>query len=283
MTEPTSKGILISTAQDLRGRTAVVTGSSSGIGRAVAERLASEGVFVVLSGRDATSLHECAKRISDAGGKSVSVVTDIRDAKAVQGLVDTALKETGRLDIFVNNAGVSYLGNILDAEPESWTNMLETNVFSLLVGCQAAVRAMRASANPGHIVNISSVAALSPESGVYGATKHAVNVITNTLRAELVDDPIQVVTVMPGLVATNIGRNVDPAIVAGLVAMSGLEAEVRPGERLPDEVLQAAQAALGEIMIRPDDIAECVYFAVSQPAGVHIAEIVIRPNKDFEL
>lgn len=283
MTEPTSRGILISTAQDLQGRTAVVTGSSSGIGRAVAERLASEGVFVVLSGRDAKSLQECAQRIGDAGGKSVAVVTDIRDAKAVQGLVDTALKETGRLDIFVNNAGVSYLGNILDAEPESWTNMLETNVFSLLVGCQAAVRAMRASGNPGHIVNISSVAALNPDSGVYGATKHAVNVITNTLRAELADDPIQVVTVMPGLVATNIGRNVDPAIVAGLVAMSGLEAEVRPGERLPDEVLQAAQAALGEIMIRPEDIAEGVYFAVSQPPGVHIAEIVIRPNKDFDL
>jgi len=283
MTEPTSRGILISTAQDLQGRTAVVTGSSSGIGRAVAERLASEGVFVVLSGRDAKSLKECAQRIGDAGGKSVAVVTDIRDAKAVQGLVDTALKETGRLDIFVNNAGVSYLGNILDAEPESWTNMLETNVFSLLVGCQAAVRAMRASGNPGHIVNISSVAALNPDSGVYGATKHAVNVITNTLRAELADDPIQVVTVMPGLVATNIGRNVDPAIVAGLVAMSGLEAEVRPGERLPDEVLQAAQAALGEIMIRPEDIAEGVYFAVSQPPGVHIAEIVIRPNKDFDL
>jgi len=283
MTEPTSGGILISTAQDLRGRTAVVTGSSSGIGRAVAERLASEGVFVVLSGRDKTSLEECTKRISSAGGKSVAVVTDIRDAKAVQGLVDTALKETGRLDIFVNNAGVSYLGNILDAEPESWSNMLETNVFSLLVGCQAAVRAMRASGNPGHIVNISSVAALNPESGVYGATKHAVNVITNTLRAELIDDPIQVITVMPGLVATNIGRNVDPAIVAGLVAMSGLEAEVVPGERLPDAVLEAAQAALGEIMIRPEDIAEGVFFAVSQPPGVHIAEIVIRPNKDFEL
>jgi NADP-dependent 3-hydroxy acid dehydrogenase YdfG len=156
-------------------------------------------------------------------------------------------------------------------------------VFSLLVGCQAAVRAMRASGNPGHIVNISSVAALNPESGVYGATKHAVNVITNTLRAELIDDPIQVITVMPGLVATNIGRNVDPAIVAGLVAMSGLEAEVVPGERLPDAVLEAAQAALGEIMIRPEDIAEGVFFAVSQPPGVHIAEIVIRPNKDFEL
>jgi NADP-dependent 3-hydroxy acid dehydrogenase YdfG len=142
---------------------------------------------------------------------------------------------------------------------------------------------MRSKGNHGHIVNVSSVAALNPSSGVYGATKHAVNVITNTLRDELADDPIQITSIMPGLVATNIGRNVDPAILEGLVAMSGLDAVVVPGQRLPDDVLEAAQEALNEIMIKPDDVADVVLFALTRPGRVHIPEIVIRPNKDFDL
>jgi NADP-dependent 3-hydroxy acid dehydrogenase YdfG len=151
------------------------------------------------------------------------------------------------------------------------------------VGSQAAIRAMRAGNRRGHIINVSSVAAHSPSSGVYGATKHAVNVISRTLRDELLEDQIQITTVMPGLVATNIGRNVDPALLEGVVAMSGIEATIVPGERLPDEVLTKAQSVLSEIMIRPEDVAEAVLFAVTQPEAVHIEEFVIRPHKDFPL
>ena len=266
---------------DLKGMTAVVTGASSGIGRAIAEAIGARGAHVVLSGRDEAAMKASVAKIEDTGGTASAVAADIRDVAAMRALVDGAVAATGRLDIFVNNAGVSYLGTVLDGEPDQWRNMLETNVLALLVGTQAAVRAMRATGNPGHIVQISSVAALSPDSGVYGATKHAVNVINNTLRQELIEDPIKVTSVMPGLVATNIGRNVDPAIVSGLVAMSGMDVEFVPGERLPDEVLEAAQAALSEIMIRPEDIAEAVVFVLTQPFGVHIGEIVVRPNKDF--
>jgi NADP-dependent 3-hydroxy acid dehydrogenase YdfG len=141
---------------------------------------------------------------------------------------------------------------------------------------------MRSVGNRGHIVNVSSVAALRPDSGVYGATKHAVNVITNTLRQELLDDPIQVTSIMPGLVATNIGRNASPELLAGVVAMSGIDAEIVPGQRLPDDVLEAAQSVLSDVMIAPEDVAEAVLFAVTRPAHVHIPEIVIRPNKDFD-
>ena len=91
-----------------------------------------------------------------------------------------------------------HLPAILDGEPEHWRTMLETNVLSLLAGCQAAVRAMRACGAEGHVVNISSIAALRADSGVYGATKHAVNCISATLRRELEDDTIRVVNVMPG-------------------------------------------------------------------------------------
>jgi NADP-dependent 3-hydroxy acid dehydrogenase YdfG len=132
-------------------------------------------------------------------------------------------------------------------------------------------------------VSISSVAALRPDSGVYGATKHAVNTICNSLRKELEDDPIQVVNIMPGAIATNFARNFDPAVLEGIVGMSGLEAQPVKGERLPDEVLEAAQAALSELLATPEDVADAVLYAVTRPARVHIAELVVRPNKDLNL
>ncbi|MGD0055489.1 MAG: SDR family oxidoreductase [Acidimicrobiales bacterium] len=268
---------------ELAGQSAVVTGASSGIGRAIAERLGAEGLFVVLAGRDEASLAQSAQRITESGGRALAVATDLRSAAAVQGLVDECLRETGRLDVFVNCAGVMYLGTIVDAELDQWRTMLDTNVFALLVGCQAAIKAMRAGGRAGHIVNLSSVAALSPSSGVYGATKHAVNVITETLRAELLNDPIKVTTIMPGVTATNMARHMDPTVVQGFIAMSGVDAEFRPGERLPEEVLEKGQAALNELMIKPDDVAESVMFALKSPVGVHIAEIVVRPNKDLDI
>src|SRR5918999_3636658 len=215
---------------ELSGRTAVVTGASSGIGRAIAERLGGAGATVVLAGRTEAAMKEAADRIT-AGGGSASVVTgDVRDPATVQGLVDRAVEGTGRLDIMVNNAGLSHPEPILEADVDGWRAMLETNLLALLVGCQAAVRAMRACGAQGHIVNISSVAAHRPDSGVYGATKHAVNTISNTLRQELMDDPIQVVTIMPGAVATNFARHFDPEVVKGVVAMSGVDAEFTRGE-----------------------------------------------------
>jgi NADP-dependent 3-hydroxy acid dehydrogenase YdfG len=267
---------------DLKGQTAVVTGASSGIGRAIAERLGASGAHVVLSGRTESAMNESASKIVAAGGRATIDVGDVRIPETVQRLVDNAVAIDGRLDIFVNNAGYSVLGSVLDGDVDSWRAMLETNVLALLVGCQAAVRAMRATGNAGHIINTSSVAALSPDSGVYGATKHAVNVITNTLRAELDNDPIQISSVMPGLVATNLGRE-NPEILAGIVAMSGIEHEIKKGERLPDEVLESGQAVLGEFIIKPDDIADAVLYLLSVPSSVDVTEIVVRPNKHFDL
>jgi NADP-dependent 3-hydroxy acid dehydrogenase YdfG len=272
----------MSITADLSEKTAIVTGASSGIGRAIAERMGAAGAHVILSGRTAASMEQSAGLIADAGGRATVVIGDVRQPGAVDELVATAMDADGHLDIFVNNAGVSYLGGVLDGNVDQWREMLEINVLALLSGTTAAVAAMRQVGNRGHIVNVSSVAALRPDSGVYGATKHAVNVITNSLREELLDDPIQVVSIMPGLVATNIGRNADPELLAGIVAMSGIEVEIVPGARLPDEVLEAAQAVLADIMIAPDDVADAVLYAVSQPAHVHIPEIVIRPNKNFD-
>ena len=272
----------MSIAADLSDKTAIVTGASSGIGRAIAERMGVAGAHVILSGRTAAPMEESAARISEAGGRAAVVIGDVCQPGAVDELVSAAIDADGHLDIFVNNAGVAFLGDVLDGDAQQWQSMFDTNVIALLVGTKAAIGAMRTVGNRGHIVNVSSVAALRPDSGVYGATKHAVNVVTNTLRQELLDDPIQVTSIMPGLVATNLGRNASPELLAGIVAMSGIDVEIVPGERLPDDVLESAQSVLSDVMIAPGDVAEAVLFAVTQPAHVHIPEIVIRPNKDFD-
>jgi hypothetical protein len=241
---------------------------------------------VVLAGRTADAMAQSVDRIGHAGGRAEHHVVDVRDVAQLRGLVDGALSSTGRLDIMVNNAGLSYPEPIVDADPEHWRTMLETNVLALLVGSQAAVRAMRACGSRGHIVNISSVAALQPASGVYGATKHAVNTITESLRRELMDEPIKVVTIMPGAIATSFARNFDPAVLEAMVAALGGDRPAQPfvqGERLPDAVLERAQQAMAEHLGSPGDVAEAVLWAVTRPAGVHLAEIVVRPNKDLNL
>jgi len=269
----------------LSGRTAVVTGASSGIGRAIAEQLGAAGAHVVLGGRTIEAMDESVARITATGGTADAYVHDVRDVVQARALVERAAGDTGRLDIMVNNAGVSYPEPIVDADPEHWRTMLETNVLALLVGSQAAVHAMRECGAEGHIVNISSVAALQPASGVYGATKHAVNCINESLRRELFDDPIKVVTIMPGAIATSFARNFDPAVLELMVSSMGGDtpATFSQGQRLPDEVLLAAQRSMAEHLCTPEDVAEAVLWAITRPAGVHLAEVVVRPKKDLSL
>ncbi len=273
----------MSASQPLAGKTAVVTGASSGIGRAIALRLGAAGAHVVLGGRTRDAMEEAAREIGKAGGSASVVALDVRDPAQVRELVDGAVRDTGRVDIMVNNAGLSFPGKIAETDPEEWRAMLETNVLALLVGCQAAIRAMRACGAHGHIVNISSIAAQRNNSGVYGATKHAVNCIHHTLREELEGDTIRVVNVMPGAIATNFARNFDPAVVAGIVKASGVQVEVKKGERLPDEVFERLQPAMKQHLGSADDVARAVLYAVTQPIDVNVAEIVVRPPKQLAL
>ena len=273
----------MSSASPLSGRTAIVTGASSGIGRAIAEHLAAAGAQVFLAGRTAATMEEAAKGIREKGGTAHVVTLDVRDARQVRELVDAAVRETGRLDVYVNNAGLSWPGTIADGDPQHWREMLETNVLALLVGCKEAIRAMRACKASGHIVNISSVAARSDASGVYGATKHAVNAISTTLRKELEDDTIRVVNVMPGAVATNFARNFDPKFIAGFAKMVGMEADFVPGEHMPEELVVKLQAAAKKVLASADDIARAVLFAVTQPSELNVFELVVRPQKQLAL
>jgi len=273
----------MTTQQSLTGKTAVVTGASSGIGREIARQLGLAGAHVTLGGRTRDAMDEVAREIEKAGGRARVVTLDVRDVAQVRALVEGAVAETGRLDIMVNNAGVSFPSKIADADPEEWRAMFETNVIALLTGSQAAIRAMRACNADGHIVNISSIAAQRNDSGVYGSTKHAVNCIGATLRTELEGDTIRVVTVMPGAIATNFARNFDPEFVAGFVKATGADIQVKKGERLPDEVIAKLQPLLKQVLGNAEDVARAVLYAVTQPIDVNIAELVVRPPKQLNL
>ena len=270
-------------SQPLSGRTAIVTGASSGIGRAIAEELGAAAAHVFLSGRTVAAMEESKKTIEETGGRASVVVADVRDVAQVRDLIDGAVQATGRLDIMVNNAGLSYPASIIDGDAEQWRSMLETNILALLVGCQSAVKAMRACSAEGHIVNISSIAAQRSNSGVYGSTKHAVNAISSSLREELEEDSIRVTNVMPGVTATNFARNFEPGLVEGLVKMAGLDVKIEKGERLPDEVFDKLTDQMKQTLGHPKDVANAVLYAVTQPIHVNLADIVIRPPKALHL
>ncbi|MDG1957658.1 MAG: SDR family oxidoreductase [Candidatus Binatia bacterium] len=265
----------------IAGQTAVVTGASSGIGRAIAEHLGAAGAHVFLSGRTSSSMEESQQTIQAAGGRATVIPGDVRDVAQVRSLIDASVEATGRLDIMVNNAGLSYPATIIEGDPEEWRSMLETNILAVLVGCQAAVKAMRACGADGQIVNISSVAAERRASGVYGSTKHAVNAISATLREELEEDTIRVTNVMPGAIATNFARNFDRDFINTMAKMGGMEIELEKGDRLPPEALEALAGNMKQLLGSPDDVARAVLFAVTQPIEVNIADIVVRPPKSM--
>ena len=240
-----------------------------------------------LAGRTRAALDEAAAEIAKSGGKSggkaSAVALDVRDPRQVQGLVDRAVRDTGRLDIMVNNAGLEFPSTIIDGDVERWREMLETNVLALLVGCQAAVRAMRKCGAQGHIVNISSVAGRSEASGVYGATKWAVNSIATTLRKELENDSIRIVNIMPGAVATNFARNFPPQVVKGIVQGFGIDIDLKPGQTLPPEAIDRIAQAGKLMLASADDVARAVMFAVTQPIELNIFEMVVRPQRQLAL
>src|ERR1700694_3386247 len=187
----------------LDGKAAVITGGSSGIGRATALLLASEGASIAISGRNASALEEVAGKIKGGGARVLAKQVDVRKERDIIDLIDAAAKEFGHIDIMVNNAGVSYPAPITEGSTEEWREMLETNILALLIGCREAVRVIKSNAPPGgEIVNISSNATkhdVGKSNNVYAATKHAVNAIGDGLRAEVHGTGIRVTTILPAM------------------------------------------------------------------------------------
>jgi NADP-dependent 3-hydroxy acid dehydrogenase YdfG len=273
----------MTSSKTLAGATVCITGASSGIGQAIAQHLGSNGANVFMMGRNGVPMEESADLIRSTGGSADVATFDVTDLEALSSWIDRAATSTGRLDVMVNNAGFGDVGaTISDGDPAMWKAMLETNVLALAVGCQAAVKAMRSTSSQGNIINISSVAAHQRESGVYGATKHAVNCINSTLRKELQDEPIRVTSIMPGVFATNFTRNVDRAMVEGIAGMAGItKLEFDEDSRLPqhqiDQIQQALAIGIGDVM----HIAKAVEYIILQPSELNIEEIIIRPQKSL--
>lgn len=269
---------------ELAGKVAIVTGASSGIGQAIAENLGAAGAHVFMCGRSLEPMQQSAAAIEASGGQAEASAFDIRDVDELKRFVEGAAGRSNRLDIMVNNAGLGHTSTIAEGDPEHWREMLEVNVLALAVGCQAAIRVMRSTGSEGHIVNISSVAALRRESGIYGATKHAVNCINSTLRQELEDDSIRVTSIMPGVFATNFARNFDRSLVEGLAGGAGISDLAFDAEgRLPRETIAELQEKMKPLLGDVTQIADAVRYVVTQPIELNIEEVVIRPQKALPL
>jgi len=184
--------------RDLKGRVAVITGASSGIGRATAIAFAREGMRVVLGARRSDRLQETLEQIRRGGGEARALKTDVTQADQVDGLVREAVTAFGRLDILVNNAGLGHFGRLESMPVEEARYLFDVNVMGTLYGIQAVVPIMRAQRS-GHIINVASVVGkrASPGSGFYSATKCAQVALSEALRLELADTGIDVSVICP--------------------------------------------------------------------------------------
>jgi NADP-dependent 3-hydroxy acid dehydrogenase YdfG len=236
-------------------RTAVVTGASSGIGAATARRLAHDGFRVVLAARRAERIEALAAELSGAGLQAEVRPLDVTDADAVAAFAASL----DRVDVLVNNAGGAVgAESIEDADPADWQAMYDVNVLGVLRVTQALLPLLRASGE-GVLCLLGSTAGLiSYEGGGgYVAAKHAAHVIQETLRLELVAEPIRVVTIAPGMVRT------DEFAVN----------RYRGDEEAAGKVYAGVAAPL-----TAEDIADAVAWAVSRPAHVNVDLMVLRPR-----
>ncbi|KAH9951339.1 NAD-P-binding protein [Amylocystis lapponica] len=251
-------------ATRLLGKTVLITGASAGIGAATAILFAKGGSNVILCARRVDALKKVAEACVAAhkesglqqGGNFATVQLDVANAEQVASLFDKVPSELRQVDILVNNAGfvhgVDRVGDIADADV---FNMFNTNVLGLISITQLLVRQFK-TRNSGHIINLGSVAGREPYVGgsIYCATKHAVRAFSGSLMREVVNTPIRVTEIQPGMVETEFS----------IVRFRGDKAAA-------DKVYDGLQPLTAE------DIAEEIVWAAARPAHVNIAELFVMP------
>jgi len=240
----------------ITGKVVAVTGASSGIGEATARVLGERGAKVVLGARRVAQLDEIAAELRGRGGQAIVCATDVTRRDDVERLVGTAVSEFGRLDVLVNNAGISKIGPMSDLDVEGWSAMIDVNLRGVLHGIAAALPVFRRQGN-GHFVTTVSTAGLKivPNMGVYAATKNAVRTVLEGLRQESTDGVVRTTAVSPGFVNTDLDSSIDNTSVR--------------------EEIRRNMDAFG---IPPEAVAEAIAFAIDQPPGVEIGEITVRPT-----
>ena len=192
----------------LKGKVALITGASRGIGQAVAEAFALSGARVVLSSRKQPALDLVAEKIREAGGEALPVAAHTGDQASIENLVARSIDVFGGIDILVNNAGTNpHFGPILSAEESHWQKTLEVNLLGYFRMVKACVPSMR-SRGSGKIINIASIVGIKPQTGmgVYGVSKAGVLMLTQVLAVELAEDNIQVNAIAPGFIKTQFSR-----------------------------------------------------------------------------
>ncbi|HWC82075.1 MAG TPA: SDR family oxidoreductase [Pseudonocardiaceae bacterium] len=239
----------------IEGKVVAITGASSGIGAATAELLAQDGAKVVLGARRAEQLATVAEKITAAGGVAAWTETDVTRRTDLATLVGLARKEFGRLDVLVGNAGAAPVSALHDLRVDDWDTMIDVNIKGVLYGIAAALPVFREQ-GAGQFVTVASTAAyrVVPNLSVYSGTKFAVRAICEGLRQE-VGDTVRVSTVSPGFTDTD--------FAAGATDQAVRESLLATRER---------------IAIPPAAIARAIAFAIEQPAGVDVNEVVVRPT-----
>ncbi|MBW4579536.1 MAG: glucose 1-dehydrogenase [Tildeniella nuda ZEHNDER 1965/U140] len=228
---------------NLTGKVAIVTGSSRGIGRGIAERLGEDGATVVVnySGSEQEA-KQVVEAIVAAGGKSVAIQASLSKVEDIRRLFAETIQHFGQLDILVNNAGTGVIGAIADVTEDEYNKVFDLNVRGVLFALQEAARAMN---DGGRIVNISSTTTIHPEAGmaVYAASKAAIKLFTAVLAREVGARGITVNTVMPGPTIPGMFGNMPPEVQQ-----------------------QAAASSPFHRVGTPQDIADVVAFLVSEEA-----------------
>ncbi|MFC6082037.1 SDR family NAD(P)-dependent oxidoreductase [Sphaerisporangium aureirubrum] len=237
----------------LDGKVVLVTGASSGIGEATALALSAEGALVAVGARRADRLESLARK---APGEVLTLELDVTDPESVRAAVAATVDRFGALDVLVNNAGVMLSGPIAGADTTEWTRMVETNLLGSMYTVHAALPHLLAS--KGTVLQISSTSGriASANSGVYAATKFGITAFAESLRQEVTTQGVRVVVIEPGFVATELASHItDPTMRAA-----------------------AQQMATSMRILHPEDIANAIVYALTQPEHVAVNEILIRPT-----
>jgi NAD(P)-dependent dehydrogenase (short-subunit alcohol dehydrogenase family) len=234
--------------QSLKGKAAIVTGGSRGIGYAICRRLVESNVSVVLCGRSRASVDQAVRALRAAapeGCKVAGTTADISRREDVEALFAFADNQLPSLQILVNNAGVGIFRNVEELEPDEWRTVIDTNLTGVYLCSRAAVPRFR-NAGSGFIINISSLAGKNPFAGgaAYNASKFGLNGFTEAMMMDLRYDNIRVTSIMPGSVATEFGRG-GPA----------------------------------DWKIAPEDVAEVVHTVLALPDRVLVSAVEIRPSR----